>query len=248
MTSASLFCSTYLRWYHLTDEPALRDVLIDAGERWPLRRQKGGYLASFVGPQSLFIDVMMNVGIVLWAANATGDKALRETALEHARTTAKYLVRADGGTAQEGIFDRTRASSCAKRRTRAGQRKVPDAAAWHGPVRLHRGGATDGEAEFLAVARRCADCYLRRAAATGLVPYWDFDLPPEAPHWWDSSAAPSPRVDYGPVGSRSDDRYRTAALTILDRLCSTSFWPSPGRTGGHSCCTSLPLPQGPGSG
>src|SRR6201998_1604139 len=43
-----LFVSTYLRWYHLTKEPRLRDILIDAGRTLALRRQKGGYLASFI--------------------------------------------------------------------------------------------------------------------------------------------------------------------------------------------------------
>src|SRR5260370_6621967 len=100
-----LFFSTYLRWYHLTGDAALRDVLVEAGRTLALRRQKGGYLASFVGPQSLFIDIMMNVGLILWAANATGDDALRQIALEHCRTTQRCLVRPDGGTAHEGIFD-----------------------------------------------------------------------------------------------------------------------------------------------
>src|SRR5215471_1173619 len=100
-----LFFSTYLRWYRLTGNPQLCDVLIDAGRTLALRRQKGGYLASFVGPQSLFIDIMMNVGIVFWAARETGDGALRQIALEHCRTTAQRLVRPDGGTAHEGIFD-----------------------------------------------------------------------------------------------------------------------------------------------
>jgi len=52
----------------------------------------------------------------------------------------------------------------------------------------------------------------------------DFDLPPEAPHWWDSSAGR--RRASGLWTCRkpsSDDRYRTAALTILDRLCSDEF-------------------------
>src|SRR5262249_46620322 len=100
-----LFLSTYQRWYHLTGDPNLADVLVEAGKTLALRRQKGGYLASFVGPQSLFIDVMMNVGIVFWAARATRSERLREVALEHCRTTARHLVRPDGGTAHEGLFD-----------------------------------------------------------------------------------------------------------------------------------------------
>src|SRR5205085_9573337 len=45
-----------------------------------------------------------------------------------------------------------------------------------------------GETEFLEVAVRCAECYLRRAPA-GMAPPWDFDLPPDAPLLCDSSAA-----------------------------------------------------------
>src|SRR5437867_6038093 len=100
-----LFFSTYLREFNLFGDAHCRDVLIQAGRTLALRRQKGGYLASFIGPQSLFIDVMMNVGIILSAANATGDAALRDVAIEHCRTTQKYLVRPDGGTAHEGLFD-----------------------------------------------------------------------------------------------------------------------------------------------
>ena len=47
-----LFFSTYLRWYHLTGDAASRQVLIDAGRTLALRRQPGGYLASFIGPES----------------------------------------------------------------------------------------------------------------------------------------------------------------------------------------------------
>src|SRR5882724_3540903 len=36
-----LFFSTYLRWYHLTSDDALKRVLIDAGRTLALRRQTG---------------------------------------------------------------------------------------------------------------------------------------------------------------------------------------------------------------
>src|ERR1700741_4150167 len=41
-----LFLSTYMRWYHLTGDEHLKDVLVEAGRTLALRRQKGGYLAS----------------------------------------------------------------------------------------------------------------------------------------------------------------------------------------------------------
>jgi unsaturated chondroitin disaccharide hydrolase len=223
-----LFFSTYLRWYHLTGEPALRQVLIDAGRTLALRRQKGGYLASFVGPQSLFIDVMMNVGITFWAANAAGDDALRRTALEHCRTTARHLVRPDGGTAHEGIFDPD-SGRFLRESTHQGWSASSTwsrGLAWaiYGFTAAHR---LSGEAEFLATARRCAECYLRRAPA-GLVPPWDFDLPADAPHLPDSSAA---AVTASGLWDLSEQvaaeaerrRYREAAGTILQTLCSDRF-------------------------
>ncbi len=56
-------------------------------------------------PESLFIDIMMNVPIIFYAARETGDQALYDLAVAHCRTTERTLVRPDGGTAHEGIFD-----------------------------------------------------------------------------------------------------------------------------------------------
>jgi unsaturated chondroitin disaccharide hydrolase len=223
-----LFFSTYLRWYHLTGDPALRDVLIEAGRTLALRRQKGGYLASFVGPHSLFIDIMMNVGLVFWAANETGDEALRDIALEHCRTTARYLVRPDGGTAHEGIFD-VETGQFLRESTHQGwaaNSTWSRGLAWaiYGFTAAHR---LSGKTEFLAVAEHCADFFLKRAPA-GLVPYLDFDLPEDAPRLWDSSAGAIAASGLLDLAHRVSDpalqaRYRSAALTILETLCSDQF-------------------------
>jgi unsaturated chondroitin disaccharide hydrolase len=223
-----LFLSTYLRWYELTGHPALRDVLIDAGRTLALRRQQGGYLASFIGPRSLFIDIMMNVPLIFWAANETADDALRQVALEHCRTTARTLVRPDGGTAHEGIFD-VESGQFLRQSTHQG---------WNAASTWSRGQAwalygfttsyrLSGEADFLNTARLCADYFLRRAPS-GLVPLWDFDLPPEAPQLWDSSAgaiAASGLWDLAVAVAPGPDaeRYHNAALTILHTLCSDAF-------------------------
>src|SRR5262249_34983328 len=170
----------------------------------------------------------MNVGITLWAANATGDEALRQVALEHCRTTQRYLVRPDGGTAHEGIFD-VDTGQFLRESTHQGWK--PESTwsrglAWalYGFTAVH---ALGGEGEFLQTARRCADCYLRRAPA-GLVPRWDFDVPDDGKQPWDSSAgaiAASGLWDLSEqVADPADrERYRTAALTILDTLCSDTF-------------------------
>jgi unsaturated chondroitin disaccharide hydrolase len=225
-----LFLSTYLRWYHLTREPALRDVLVDAGRTLALRRQPGGYLASFLGPQSLFIDIMMNVGIIFWTAKTTRDKELYRIALDHCHATAKYLVRPDGGTAHEGIFE----AGTGRFLRQSTQQGWKAASTWSRGLAWSIYGFTSAyrftkEAEFLDAARRGAEFYLRRTPE-GLVPYWDYDLPEEAPHLWDSSAAAitaSGLWDLSEVVADAADRerYQTAALTILRTLCSDAFLP-----------------------
>jgi unsaturated chondroitin disaccharide hydrolase len=223
-----LFFSTYLRWYRLTGEAALRDVLIDAGRTLALRRQRGGYLASFVGPQSLFIDIMMNVGIILWAANATDDADLGRIALEHCRTTARFLVRPDGSTAHEGIFD-VESGRFVRESTHQGWRADSTwtrGLAWaiYGFTAVHRLSGAD---KFLEVGWRCADCYLRRCPE-GLVPPWDFDAPPQEPPLWDSSAAAIAASGFWDLAEQTPSaadaaRYRAASLTILRSLCSDRF-------------------------
>ena len=48
---------------------------------------------------------MMNVGIIAVAGLETGDQQLVDVAEQHCETTRKYLVRGDGSTSHEGIFD-----------------------------------------------------------------------------------------------------------------------------------------------
>jgi unsaturated chondroitin disaccharide hydrolase len=226
-----LFLSTYMRWYHLTGDAALRDVLIEAGRTLALRRQKGGYLASFIGPGSLFIDVMMNVGIIFWAANATGDESLRNIALEHCRTTARHLVRPGGGTAHEGLFD-VESGKFLRESTHQG---YSPSSTWSRGLAWAIYGFTaaarlSGEAEFLDVARRCADHYLRRTNEGDVVPLWDFDAPAGAWQGWDSSAAAITASGLWDLSeqvsdSAQGDRYQAAALRTLGRLCHETFLP-----------------------
>jgi unsaturated chondroitin disaccharide hydrolase len=227
-----LFFSTYLRWYRLTGEPGLRNVLIEAGRTLALRCQKGGYLASFVGPQSLFIDIMMNVGIVLWAANALRDEELRQVAVEHCRTTARHLVRPDGGTAHEGIFD-VDSGQFLHQSTHQGWKAEStwsrgQAWALYGFTAVSRLSEGRPEAaEFLDTARRCADFWLRRAPSDK-VPLWDFDVPDDGKQPWDSSAAAIAASGLWDLSEQVGDgaereRYRTAALQTLQTLCSDRF-------------------------
>ena len=79
-----LFFSTWKRWYDLTGEEDKNAVVIEAGQTLAKRfKEKGEYLRSFVSDESLFIDIMMNVPIIFYAAQETDDEELWETAYRH---------------------------------------------------------------------------------------------------------------------------------------------------------------------
>jgi unsaturated chondroitin disaccharide hydrolase len=229
-----LFFSTYLRWYRLTNEPALEQILIDAGRTLALRRQNGGYLASFIGPQSLFIDIMMNVGIVLWAANRTNDESLRRIALDHCRTSQHTLVRADGSAAHEALFARETGKFLRQSTHQglSGESAWARGQAWaiYGFAAVHRlTGPADDRDELLRTACRCADYYLSRLGPA-LVPPWDFDATDDGTTLLDSSAAAiaaSGLWDLSEQVSSTElrDRYRLAAVRMLAELCSERFLP-----------------------
>src|SRR5262249_19717819 len=102
-----LIFSTYLRWRERggpTDR--IDPVLLQAGKTLACGfMAEGQHLRSFVDPAPLFIDIMMNVGTFFHAANATGDDHLLAIAHRHCETTRRVLVRGDGSTAHEAIFD-----------------------------------------------------------------------------------------------------------------------------------------------
>jgi unsaturated chondroitin disaccharide hydrolase len=184
-----IFLSTYYRWYTLTRDPKLNDVLIQAGRTLAQRfNEKGQYLRSFVSEDSIFIDIMMNVGIIFYAARETGDRKLREIAIRHALTTRRCLVRGDGSTAHEGIFD-LETGEFLKQTTQQGYRGDScwsRGLAWA----LYGFGSCyeyTRDPRFLQTAESCADYFITHTNSDG-VPAWDFQAPPESRKLLDTSA------------------------------------------------------------
>jgi unsaturated chondroitin disaccharide hydrolase len=220
-----IFMSTYYRWYRLTQDPKLKDALIQAGKTESLRfKENGQYLRSFVGENSLFIDIMMNVGVIFYAARETGDRRLRDIALRHCLTTRRNLVRGDGSTAQEGIFD-LQTGEFLRQSTQQGYRG--DSCWSRGLAWALYGFSLSYEysrdPRFLETAESCADYYITHCNNDGIPP-WDFNAPPESRRLLDTSAAAIAasgllrlcRLLQDPVKGH---HYWSLAIRILRSLC-----------------------------
>jgi unsaturated chondroitin disaccharide hydrolase len=231
-----IFMSTWYRWFEFTRDPAIQDVVVEAGRTMALRFQENGeYLRSFVSQDSLFIDIMMNVGIIFYAASLTADERLMEIAMRHTLTSRRVLVRGDGSSAHEGLFD-LETGEFLRQTTHQGYRGDScwsRGLAWA----LYGFGTCYGymrDARFLQTAEACADFYILHTPADG-VPPWDFDAPEESRHLVDTSAAAIAASGLLQLSKLSGDAlkarfYDQTARHVLSTLCrhylaqSTPAW------------------------
>lgn len=228
-----IFLSTYLPWYQLTGDKHLNDVLIQAGRTLAMRfKEKGQYLRSFVSDDSLFIDIMMNVPIIFYAANETGDAELMRKAEAHCRTTRDKIVRENGSTAHEGMFD-LETGEFLEETTHQGLRGDSSWArglSWslYGYSKVF---ALTNNPEFLAVAERNADFWVANLPEDK-VPFWDFDADLSQPAPWgaqkETSAgaiAASGLLDLAKQVSDPEKakKYRETALATLDALVTPEY-------------------------
>ncbi|MBK8020029.1 MAG: glycoside hydrolase family 88 protein [Chloroflexi bacterium] len=224
-----LFWSTWKRWYDQTGDPAINAVVIEAGQTLALRfKEKGQYLRSFVDEDSLFIDIMMNVGIIFYAAQQTGDANLLRVANQHCVTTRRYLVRGDGSTSHEGLFN-LETGEFLRQTTHQGWR---DDSSWARGLSWALYGfgtayAFTGDARFLQTAEACAAYYIEQTPDHGVPPN-DWREPLNSVLPYESSAAAIAasgmlnlaKLTSDPVRARY---YREYAHRILDTLTGPEF-------------------------
>ena len=222
-----LFWPSWKRWYDLDGVAERNEVVVQAGRTQAMRfDEKGRYLRSFLAADSTVIDIMMNVNVIFHAARDSADEDLARIAHEHCRTTIRCLVRGDGSTNHEGLFD---LSSGQYLRAGTHQGWRPDSAWARGQAwALYGFGEAfelTGDRRYLDVAHRCADFYV--ASTPGGVPPNDWDEP-DPERAYESSAAAAAAGGLWRLAKLTDDSgrraiYRGTALKIMDRLVSPEF-------------------------
>jgi unsaturated chondroitin disaccharide hydrolase len=143
------------------------------------------------------VDIMMNVGIVFYAAQKQRERGKLKEAAEllrvataHCRTSQRYLIRGDGSTSHEALFNLD-TGECLKQTTHQGFRG--DSCWSRGLAWALYGFCTvynfTRDTAFLDAAEVCARFYIEHTPEHGVAP-WDYDaLPVESRKQEDSSAA-----------------------------------------------------------
>jgi len=172
----------------------------------------------------MIIDCLMNLPLLYWASQETGDARYASMARRHGMQSARYLVR-DDDTSYHTYYMDPRTGEPRYGNTHQG---YADDSCWaRGQAWGIYGFALSyvytGDDAFLRAAKRLADYFLTRLPEDGVV-YWDLVFVDGKEQEKDSSAAAiavcgllelAKRL---PVGDPDKDKYAAAAVAMLSAL------------------------------
>lgn len=221
------------RGYHLTKDPAMRQVLLTTASNLALLfNPKTGTMRSWTWRKDMYhptiIDNMMNLELLFWAAREASDKRYYDMAKKHAETTLKNHIRPDFTTYHVVVYD-TATGGVSKRKTdqgKADESMWARGQAWgiYGFTMCYR---ETKDPRFLETAKRLADVFMSRLPADK-VPYWDFDAPQNEQEPRDASAAAiaaSGLIELGTLAQTPNDRltYLGHGRTLLKALSKPPY-------------------------
>ncbi|MFE2102141.1 glucuronyl hydrolase [Streptomyces sp. NPDC059468] len=224
-----LFYPSWVTAWRLTGDDTWRTGAVRAADSLIRRYNPGGRFIRAWGALNdpnnagrVIMDTMMNLDLLAFASEQTGDGKYLGIAAEHAKTAQRVFPRPDGSTPHVYDFDPATGvpigpgtvqgyspTSCWAR----GQ-------AWgiYGFTTIHR---RTGDRQFLTTARRLAD-YALGALTPDHVPVWDFRAPQQPYDVKDASAGAIMAcglLDLSAATGRPE--YRVAALRLLTALAKT---------------------------
>ena len=192
-----LFELGFVLGYKLSGDASLKAPALQAAEILSQRyNARGQYIQAWgpldAGPElrgRTIMDTMMNLDLLFWASQETGDPRFGEIAAAHARTTLAHHLRPDGSTSHCCDFN-PETGAFIKQSTHQG---LSAASCWSRGQAWGVYGFADcyrasGDPVFLNASRRLM-VHLWPRLPADLVPFWDYDSPLIPNDVRDSSAA-----------------------------------------------------------
>lgn len=233
--------------YKITGDERAKQICIKAADRLCDRfNEKGGFIRAWdtwpfdTDPDlieekkgKMIIDCMMNIPLLFWATELTGDKKYYNVACCHAKSVAKHMVRSDYSTCHTFNFNHiTGEPLCEK----TAQGYADDSCWSRGQSWAVYGFALayvyTNDTEFLKIAKETARYFMKQLSAFDL-PCWDFSAKSQLFAPWDSSAAAICAAGCLEIERLSDNQeekdefkeYSLRLLSALDKWCVTSDYP-----------------------
>lgn len=178
-----IFLPTCVKAYQVTGEQKYRQAAIQAAEMLAKRfNNRGNFIRAWgkLGTSKregwMIIDTMMNLELLFWAAEETGNKKYYDIAYNHALTSMKQNIRPNYSSYHLVEFNPS-TGEVLKKITHQGYRNESTWArgqAWgiYGFANAYR---RTGDERFLKTAIGMADYFLS-SLPEDYVPYWDLDL------------------------------------------------------------------------
>lgn len=226
--------------YKLTNDKAHREVALAAANALYQRfNHKGNFIRAwgrldqpkediyegYVQTDNMaIIDCMMNLPLLFWATQETGDRKFHDAAVRQADTTLKNFVRPDDSVCHAFRFD-----------LEIGAPIGPDNYCGRDVNTYWARGATwaiygfalsyryTGDKRYLDASRRLAKKFISNLDDE-VVPVWDFRLPVGEPRLRDSSAAAIAVCAFQELLKHGEDRLLSSTKrALLKRLCSEDY-------------------------
>ena len=153
-----------------------------------IRAWDGQWVKGYDSTGVAIVDTLMNLPLLYLATEITGDPRFKSIAMRHADTMLKYMVRPDGSSNHQLVFDISTGELIAN----PGGQGYESGSSWsRGLAWVIYGYALSyrhtGEARYLDAAKRAAAYFMQNAALTGYIPLCDFRAPKE-PVYYDTTA------------------------------------------------------------
>ena len=229
--------------YRLTGEEAYKDVMLNAAKSLSTRyTPETGLIRSWDHHQDrwnypVIIDNMMNLELLLWAAEQANDTTLKNIALSHADKTLVNHFRPDYSTYHVVSYNPA-TGEVEKQETFQG---YADDSTWARGEAWALYGYTmmydkTGDKKYLEAAEKIASFIINHPnmPADG-IPYWDFDAPDQPNALRDASAAAIMSSALIQLSQHVDqplrDEYLAFAKKQLTTLSSDEYLAAPGTNG-----------------